>query len=570
MRHSTGIALALALAGCTPRIRPRVPDAAPADLIVLPARLYTSDTAQPVAEAFAVRGSRIVFVGTKPEALRYRGPATSLLELPDRTVLPGIADAHAHLIGLGLALRTVDLVGAVSYDELISRVVPKARNVPEGTWIRGRGWDQNRWPDKQFPVHDALSRAVPDHPVLLTRIDGHALLANEKAMALAGVSAETPDPAGGRIERKPGSREPAGVFVDNAQALITRVVPPLNDQEIESVLLAATAEANRWGLVSVHDAGESERVIQVLERLAKAGRLPLRVYAMVADDSVALAAAFARGPISAAYDGHLWIRTIKLYADGALGSRGGALLAPYSDDPGNTGLLVTSPAHLRDVAIRALRAGFQVATHAIGDRGNRVALDAYEAALKAVPAKDHRFRVEHAQVLSPDDIPRFARLGVLPSMQTTHQTSDMPWVEARLGPERVKGAYAWRSLLATGVIIPNGTDFPVERVNPLLTFHAAVTRQDADNNPPGGWYPEQRMTREEALASMTRWAAHAGFQDTIMGSLSAGKYADFTVLDRDIMTAQPGDILRAHVVATYVGGRMVYREDASPEAGRTR
>ncbi len=556
MRHWTRTAIALALAACTSRSRGRVEP--PADLIVLPARVYTSDTARATAEAFAVRGARVVFVGTRTDALRYRGPATSLLELPDRTVLAGLADAHAHLVALGLALRTVDLVGAMSYDEVIRRVVATARETPAGTWIRGRGWDQNRWADKRFPEHDALSRAVPDRPVLLTRIDGHAVLANALAMTAAGVSAATPDPPGGRIERKPGSREPAGVFVDNAQALVTSIMPPLSDQEIESVLVAATTEATRWGLVSVHDAGEPERVLQVLQRLAKAGRLPIRVYAMVADDSASLAAAFARGPISAAFDGHLWIRTIKLYADGALGSRGGALLAPYSDDPGNTGLLVTSPAHLQDIAVRALRVGFQVAIHAIGDRGNRIALDAYEAALKAVPTRDHRFRIEHAQVLSPEDIPRFARLGVLPSMQTTHQTSDMPWVESRLGPDRVKGAYAWRSLLATGVIIPNGTDFPIERVNPLLTFHAAVTRQDSANNPPGGWYPEQRMTREEALASMTRWTAHAGFQDNDMGSLKVGKYADFTVLDRDIMRAKPEEILGAQVVATYVGGRAVY------------
>jgi predicted amidohydrolase YtcJ len=556
--NAPALALAMALAGCTAGARRRVPDLPPADLIVLPARVYTSDTARPNAEAFAVRAGRVAFVGTRSDALRYRGPATSVLELPEQTVLAGLADAHAHLVGLGLALRTVDLVGATSYDEVIRRVVAKARELPAGAWIRGRGWDQNRWPDKRFPEHDALSRAVPDHPVLLTRIDGHAVLANANAMAGAGVSAATPDPPGGRIERKPGSRAPTGVFVDNAQKLITGVVPPLSDQEIESLLLAATTEATRWGLVSVHDAGEPERVLEILQRLAKAGRLPIRVYAMVADDSTALAAAFARGPISAAFDGHLWIRTIKLYADGALGSRGGALLAPYSDDPGNTGLLVTSPAHLQDIAVRALRAGFQVAIHAIGDRGNRTALDAYEAALKAVPTRDHRFRIEHAQVLSPEDIPRFAQLGVLPSMQTTHQTSDMPWVESRLGPDRVKGAYAWRSLLATGVIIPNGTDFPVERVNPLLTFHAAITRQDSANNPPGGWYPDQRMTREEALAAMTRWAAHAAFQDSDMGSLKVGKYADFTVLDRDIMTAKPEDILGAHVAATYVGGRAVY------------
>ena len=560
MHRHRWIAIALALGARPTATRsPDRPDAA--DLIVLPARVYTSDTTHPTAEAFAVRGARIVFVGTRREAMGYRGPKTSVLRLPDRTVVPGLADGHAHLLNLGLALRNVDLVGALSYDEVIRRVAARAATLAPGAWILGRGWDQNRWPDKRFPAHDALSHAVPDHPVVLWRVDGHAVLANAKAMALAGITTATPDPDGGRIERKPGGGEPTGVFVDNATALVLRVVPPPSEEEIGTALLAASVEANRWGLVSVHDAGEPERVLRVLETLARQGRLPLRVYAMVADDSAALAHAFARGPESGLYDGHLWIRTVKLYADGALGSRGAALLAPYSDDPGNTGLLLTSPAHLRDVSARALRAGFQVATHAIGDRGNRIALDAYEAALKEVPTADPRLRIEHAQVLSPDDIPRFARLGVLPSMQATHQTSDMAWVESRLGPERVRGAYAWRSLLATGVIIPNGTDFPVERVDPLLTFHAAVTRQDAQNRPAGGWYPSQRMTRDEALASMTRWPAHAGFQDSVMGSLAPGKYADFVVLDRDIMTAAPEDILRTQVLATYLGGRIAYRRE---------
>jgi predicted amidohydrolase YtcJ len=391
----------------------------------------------------------------------------------------------------------------------------------------------------------------------MTRVDGHALLANAKAMELAGVTAATVDVAGGRIERKPGSREPTGVFVDNAMDLINGAIPPLSDREIDEAFLAAQAEAHRWGLVSVHDAGEPPRAIARLEQLGREGKLTLRVYAMVSDDSAGVAQALARGPQSALYGGHLWIRSIKLYADGALGSRGAALLEPYSDDPGNTGLLVSLPAHIRDVATRALAAGFQVATHAIGDRGNRITLDAYEAALKDSPKTDHRFRVEHAQVLSPADIPRFARLGVIPSMQATHQTSDMSWAETRLGPERVKGAYAWRSLLATGVMIPNGTDFPVEAVNPLLTFHAAVTRQNPENQPPGGWHPDQRMTRDEALASMTRWPAYAGFQEQVMGSITVGKYADFVVLDRDIMQVPPEEILTTQVVATYVEGKRV-------------
>jgi predicted amidohydrolase YtcJ len=386
---------------------------------------------------------------------------------------------------------------------------------------------------------------------------GLAVLANAKALALAGVTSATMVPAGGRIVRLPDG-SPSGVFVDNAQDLIYRVIPPLTPEQTSKALQAAAADANRWGLTAVTDPGESEQTITALEELAKRGMLPLRVYALISDDSAEIAHYFARGPQSALYDGHLWIRAIKLYADGALGSRGAALLDPYSDDPGNSGLLVSAPAHIQHVAIEALRHGFQVATHAIGDRGNRIVLDAYEAALDSVPTADHRFRIEHAQILDHADIPRFAQLGVIPSMQATHQTSDMYWAEQRLGGGRLYGAYAWRSLLNTGVIVPNGTDFPVEAVNPMRTFHSAISREDENNWPPGGWHPEQKMTREEALKSMTIWPAYAAFEDKLMGSLEPGKYADFVVLDQDIMTAPAERILQTNVVATYVGGVAVY------------
>jgi predicted amidohydrolase YtcJ len=306
------------------------------------------------------------------------------------------------------------------------------------------------------------------------------------------------------------------------------------------------------------------KTVAIYEELAKAGKYNLRNYVMLSDPGEPTAGVtlgnpyLRRGPQSALYGGHLWIRAIKLYADGALGSRGAALLAPYSDDPTNSGLLVSPPAHIEAWAETALRRGFQVNVHAIGDRGNRIALDAFEAALRRVPKADHRFRVEHAQVLSPQDIPRFAKLGVIPSMQATHQTSDMRWAETRVGLERIRGAYAWRSLLNTGVVIPNGTDFPVEEVNPLLTFHAAITRQDPANSPVGGWYPDQKMTREEALQSMTIWPAYAGFQESMLGSLTPGKYADFVVLDRDIMRVPDSEILGARVISTWIAGKRVY------------
>jgi predicted amidohydrolase YtcJ len=537
---------------------------AQADLVLTDGRIYTVDNARPVVTAMAVRDGRVIFIGSDVEARALVTPSTRVINLHGSPVYPGFTDAHAHLLGLGTMLQRVNLAGSTSYDEVIARVKSFVKDVKPGQWIQGRGWDQNRWAVKEFPTQDALSRAFPDNPVVLERIDGHALLANAKAMQLAGVTASTPDPSGGRIIRD-ASGAPSGVFVDNAQELIGRAIPTPTRAETRSAILAAIKEANRWGLTGIHDPGENAGTIAIYEELAKAGNYSLRNYVMISDPGEPGSAAaqrnpyIQRGPQSALYDGHLWIRAIKLYADGALGSRGAALLAPYSDEPTNSGLLVSQPSHIEAWAETALQRGFQVNVHAIGDRGNRIVLDAFQAALRKYPKADHRFRIEHAQVISPQDIPRFAQLGVIPSMQATHQTSDMRWAEARVGPERIRGAYAWRSLLNTGVVIPNGTDFPVEEVNPLLTFHAAVTRQDPTNWPVGGWYPEQRMTREEALQSMTIWPAYAGFQEKILGSLTPGKYADFVVLDRDIMKVPDTEILGARVTSTWIGGRAVYQ-----------
>lgn len=534
-----------------------------ADLVLVNGKIYTVDKAHPVVSALAVRGGRILFVGSDAQARSLSNASTTVIDLRGATVVPGFIDAHAHLLGLGNNLRRVNLAGSTSYDEVIARVKAWAKDVKPGEWIQGRGWDQNLWPKKEFPTHDALSRAFPNNPVVLDRVDGHAILANAKAMELARVTAATTDPAGGRIIRL-ASGSPSGVFVDNAEGLIGRAIPASTRGDTRKAILAAIAEANRWGLTGVHDAGASAETIDIYEELAKAGNYNLRNYVMLSDPGdLGSPAARAnpylrRGPQSALYDGHLWIRAIKLYADGALGSRGAALLAPYTDEPANSGLLVSTPDHIRATAASALRSGFQVNIHAIGDRGNRIALDAVEWGLGLVPRANHRFRIEHAQVISPEDIPRFAKLGVIPSMQPTHQTSDMGWAEARVGPQRIRGAYAWRSLLNTGVVIPSGTDFPVEEVNPLLTFHAAVTRQDPSNMPPGGWYPDQKMTREEALQSMTIWAAYAGFQESMLGSLTPGKYADFVVLDRDIMSVPATEILGTRVVSTWVGGKRVY------------
>ena len=554
---SLAVALCAVLVPGPSAAQQRPPAPRPADLIVTNARIYTVDDGRPVAEAMVVRGGRIEFVGSVRGALAHRGSATRVLDLAGRTVIPGMVDAHAHLRGLGEALRSVDLTGTRSYDEVIARVAARAKELPAGSWVIGRGWDQNDWADTRFPTHEALSRAIPGHPVFLERVDGHAAIANARAMQAANLSATATDPAGGRIERMPGGA-PSGVFIDDAMALVAEAIPALTRAEIRSVTIAAIREANRWGLTGIHDAGVSRETIEVYEALAAEGKYDLRNYVMISSDDATIDHYLKRGAQHGLHDGRLWIRSIKISADGALGSRGAALLEPYSDEPSHSGLVTTPPDRIRAIAERALRAGFQVNVHAIGDRGNRLALDAFEDALRTVPASDHRFRIEHAQILHHADIPRFAELDVIPSMQAVHQTSDMYWAGNRLGPTRLYGAYAWRSLLATGVIIPNGSDFPVEAVNPLLSFKASVTRSDARGWPLGGWFPEQRMTREEALKSMTIWPAHAAFQEKELGSLTPGKYADFVVLDRDIMTVAEESILGTEVVATYLGGRAVY------------
>lgn len=529
---------------------------APADLIVSAQTIHTVEPATPLAMAFAVRNGRFVYVGSLEGALALRGSKTEVVDFGNATILPGLIDAHMHLTAVGQALHEVDLYHVTSFDEVVRRTVAFAKTSPD-TWIVGGGWDQNLWNGKAFPTHDALSAAIPDRPVLLERVDGHAILVNAETMRIARVTKSTPDPVGGRILRD-ANGNPTGVFIDNATRLIYAVEPGPSHEQLVRWTRAACTEAGRFGVTAIGEANTTGEALAAFEEIARAGSLPIRIHAMLSDNAELIATHLAKGPVLGAYDGRISVRAIKMFSDGALGSRGAALLQPYSDDPANSGLLLITQDHITDVTTRALAHGFQTCVHAIGDRGNRTVLDAYEDALRTVPRRDYRLRIEHAQVLSPHDIPRFKALGIIPSMQTTHQISDMGWAEDRLGPERVKGAYAWRSLLDTGVIVANGTDAPVEPVNTLRTFHSAISRQDGQNLPPGGWYPAQRMSRDEALRSMTIWAAHANFSESAIGSIASGKYADFVVMDQDWTKAAPEAIMQTKIRATYSSGRSVY------------
>lgn len=510
------------------------------------AAVHTADERLGTVEAIAVAGGRVVFAGPSTAAQAWRGPQTRALDLPGCTVVPGFVDAHVHLSGVGFAEAEADLRGAASFEEAVARTIAFARTSPD-EWIAGRGWDQNLWPGGRFPDHRALTAAFPDRPVVLHRIDAHALIANAAAMDRAGV-ANLPDPPGGRIVRDERGN-PTGTFIDAAMAPFERAQPAPPPARIDRALRAAAAACARNGVTAAGEAHTHAADLAALERLAAARALDLRVFTMLADDEALLADAFAAGPRDAEHDGRLWIRAVKLFADGALGSRGAALLQPYADDPATEGLTCITPDHLADICDRALRAGFQVCTHAIGDRANRTALDAYERALSPLgpaAARSRRFRIEHAQVVADADVKRFAQLGIIASMQTGHLPSDIPWTPSRLGQARTHEAYAWRALLDAGTIVANGSDAPIEHLDSMRTFHAAVSD------------PTRRMTREEALRSMTIESAYANHQEQQTGSLTPGKYADFAILDRDIMRIPEDDIRKTRILATYFAGRCIY------------
>ena len=535
-----------------------------ADLILRHGVFYPVQPSGRIEGSLAVRGGRIVYLGPDAGADKLRGPKTRVIDLAGRAVTPGLIDAHSHLAGLGQALQEVDLTGTATYEEIVRKVREAASKVPAGTWVRGRGWDQNDWPEKQFPTHEALSAAVPGHPVWLTRVDGHAALVNARAMQVLGIDAATKDPSGGRFLRGSGG-QPTGVLIDNAMDVVGDRVPAATVEDRQRALRLAARHCVELGLTTVTDMGISDADYRAYSALRKSGELPLRAALFLTDDARLLTHWFERGP-EIDPDARLLVRGVKLYIDGALGSRGAALVEPYSDDPGNLGLLVTTGDHLEDVSRKALAAGFQVGIHAIGDRGGLVALDAMERAFGGSPSgrPEARFRVEHAQVLRLEDIQRMSRLGVIASMQPTHATSDMPWAGDRVGERRLAGAYAWRKVLNAGGRLALGSDFPVESADPRLGLYAAVTRQDLQGKPAGGWLPGERLTREEALRGFTLDAAWSLFLEKEVGSLEVGKRADLVVFARDPMTVPEAEIPKAEIDLTVVDGQVVH------ERGRTR
>lgn len=536
-----------------------------ADLVLRGGKVVTVDENFSIQEAVAVRGDRIIYVGSRQKAKAYIGPKTKVLDLNGKLILPGLIDAHAHIYNLGQELTRLNVTGSKSYQEIIEKVTDKVKMAQPGEWIVGGRWDQNDWEDKDFPVHDPLSAVSPENPVYLKRIDGNSAFANAKALELAGINKETPDPFGGVIHRKKNG-EPSGVLINRAMNRVEAQIPKDTEELYRERILKALESCLSVGLTGVHEAGISPEEITIYKGLIDENLLELRVFAMLGEQENPvvdgdLAAYFRENRIEQYGNHFLSVKSAKLFFDGALGSRGAAFFEPYADDLENNGLLRITPEYVYRVAKAALETDMGVNTHCIGIRGNRLCLEAYERALLENPKEDHRFRIEHAQIVQPQDVQKFADLGVLPAMQPIHCTSDMYFVEDRIGSIRAKGAYAWRDFLDAGLIIPCGSDFPVESNNPLYGIFAAVTRQDVLGWPEEGWFPEQIMTIEEVIKGYTIWAAYGAFNEDILGSIEVGKLADFTVLDKDILEIEPKEILETKVIYTIVGGQIMFEKN---------
>ena len=574
------LAALLLVASCAQEA-PEPGKAEDATLILVNGRVYTLDWEEPGkdgspasgaprdsagwypdAQAVAIRGNEILFVGSNVDAMRFEGDATRIVDLAGATVIPGLVDSHTHVFGLGALLDQVNLIGVETEEDAVELIAERAKSVPKGEWIVGRGWDEGAWANR-YPDKALLTAKVPDHPVFMDSLHGFAGWGNQMALNAAGISAESPVPVGGEM-RLGSDGEPSGLFLNQAVQMLAGAVPEPSRENLARQLLLGLERMAADGYTAVHDAGLDARRMSVLEELEAADKLPIRVYAMLSlRDEDLVRKWIARGPDTDT-DSMLVTRTVKAYYDGALGSRGARLLYDYADKPGHRGVSGGDYGFNEALNAEAMKAGFQIAIHAIGDAGNREALDILEAVFREAPSSAaNRHRIEHAQVLSPDDVPRLGRLGIIASMEPPHAMEDKAWAEQRLGPERIRGAYAWRTLRETGARLTFNSDNPGSDHNIFYGLHSAVTRQDKDGEPEGGWYPEQRVSIEEAVRAYTAWSAYASFREDETGVIEAGRWADLTVMDIDpFMLAEhrPGHLLDGRIVMTIVNGEIVYEK----------
>jgi predicted amidohydrolase YtcJ len=532
-------ALLLILFGCS---KPK------ADLLIYNAKIYTVNDKFDIAEAMAVKDGKILAIGSSADIRKQYG-ATEEVDANGRAIYPGFIDAHAHFFGYGESLQSADLTGTTSWEDVLKRITEFAKTHPDG-WLTGRGWDQNDWQNKQFPSKEKLDELFPNRPVLLERIDGHASIANQSALNAAGIT-KSFTLTGGDIVEKDGKL--TGLLVDNAVELVSNKIPPPDEKKATKILLDAQKNCFAAGLTTIDDCGLNFDAVEFIEKMHNNKSLKMRMYVMLSDAEKNYDYLFKRGKIKT---DRLNVRSFKAYADGALGSRGACLLHPYSDMPNKSGFLLSDSKHFEEVAKKINEHGFQMCTHAIGDSANRTILKIYNQVLGG--KNDKRWRIEHAQVVAQSDFNLFGSASIVPSVQPTHATSDMYWAADRLGKERVKGAYAYKQLLDQNGWIPLGTDFPVEQINPMLTFYAATVREDAKDFPKGGFQMENALTPEQALRGMTIWAAKANFEEKEKGSLEVGKFADFVILENDIMKANHQQILQNKVLKTYLNGEKVY------------
>jgi predicted amidohydrolase YtcJ len=537
--------------------------AVPADIVFKNGNVYTVNPRAPRAQAIAVKADRIVFVGSNAAAQKFIGKDTRVVDLRGNTVLPGFADAHQHLSGVGFREMTLNLEGTTSLEDFLAKVKARVDQAKPGEWVTGRGWIETHWKPPAFPTRWDLDKVAPNNPVILGRADGHGSVANSAALKLAGVDKNTPNPFGGEISKDKQSGEPNGMLLDAAQGLVRRRVPPTTREDAERAVVLGVKRNIELGWTQVQDAGGSYNDVEIFKKLYASGAIKLRIYKAVHGPGASATRLLTEGPTVGAFENRFTFRTIKVVADGALGSRGAALLGPYSDAPDTSGFLTVKVEELRPMLVEALRKGIQVETHAIGDLANRFTLDEYETAFKAVPAgerkvADPRWRVEHAQIVNPADIPRFAKLGIIPSMQPSHAIGDLFFAPSRVGIARLAGSYAWQSFIKSGVVVAGGSDAPVERGEPMIEFYAAVARKDQKGFSGEGWHPEEAVSRADALKMFTLWPAYAAFEEKLRGSIEPGKLADLTILSADIMTIPPPEILKTRCVMTVINGEIVY------------